>query len=210
MKRLSASRKNGLYLGAFFIGYFLDEENLLIDDKIYNLAWLIMFPVFLILSFVLVLKVFPSSEFYRKIQNQVSSKIVKFSVAALVIPILPLLFLSITAAATGIFVNYTASRPVVLVLDRWSIEKIPSYRDDKICTTYIKINDRLFGGALCTERGFGFPTLKTQGITRGESLCIKGRDSFVGVVVDQMATIPNEGLDMEAKKLRCAQLFGNS
>ena len=183
MKRLSVSRKNGLYLGAFVIGFFLDEENLLIDDKIYILAWY-MFPVFLILSFVLVVKVFPLTAFYRKMQNQVSSKIATYSAAALVISILYLLFLSITAAATGIFVNYTASRPVVLVLDRWSIKNILSYRDYKICTTYIKIDDRLFGGALCTDRGFWFPTIKTQGITRGVSLCIKGRDSFVGVVVD--------------------------
>ena len=186
----------------------LDKGNLLrVNDSVENSLWSIIFPAILIISLVSIVWANRSSKLYRKLQKEIPSKILRFAGGALLV-LVPSIFLVVMAeTALGIYVNLTATSPIVLVIDGFRIR--PNFEHSETCTREIEISST--NRHLCIKRSFGLPAIKTKVRTvESGTLCVKGRENSVGVVVDQIAIIPNEGLDMDAKQLRCAQLFSDT
>ncbi len=210
MKRISMKNTNLLLIPVVIICVLviLDKGNLLrINDSIENILWSIIFPTILIILLVLFVWASRSSKLYRKLQKEISSKILRFAGGALLVVMPATILTAMSETALGIYVNLTATSPIVLVIDGFRIR--PNYDQSGTCTAEIEIYANL-KHRLCIKRSFGLPAIKTKALT-GESgsLCVKGRENSVGTVVDQITIIPNEGLNMDAKQLRCAQLFGD-
>ncbi len=211
MKRISMKNTNLLLIPVIiiFVLIILDKGNLLrINDSIENIVWSIIFPTILIISLVLFVWASRSSKLYRKLQKEISSRILRFAGGALLV-VLPAMFLvTMAETALGIYVNLTATSPIVLVIDGFRIRR--NYERSETCEAEIEIYTNL-KHRLCIKRSFGLPAIKTKVRTvESGTLCVKGRENSVGAVVDQIAIIPNEGLNMDAKQLRCAQLFSDT
>jgi len=211
MKRISMKNTNLLLIPVviIFVLVILDKGNLLrINDSIENIVWSIIFPTILIISLVLFVWASRSSKLYRKLQKEISSRILRFAGGALLV-VLPAMFLvTMAETALGIYVNLTATSPIVLVIDGFRIRR--NYERSETCEAEIEIYTNL-KHRLCIKRSFGLPAIKTKVRTvESGTLCVKGRENSVGAVVDQIAIIPNEGLNMDAKQLRCAQLFSDT
>ncbi len=210
MKRNSKKVTNLLLIPVyiFFVLIILDKGNLLrINDSIENIFWPIIFPTILIILLVLVVWASRSSKIYRKLQKEVSSKILRFVGGALLVVMPAFLLVAMAETALGFYVNLTATSPIVIVIDGFRIRR--NTEQSGTCTREIEIYANPMH-PLCIKRVFGLPAIKTQvQVFTGErgSLCVKGRENSVGTVVDQIAIIPTEGLNMDAKQLRCAQLF---
>jgi hypothetical protein len=209
MKRISKTIPNLLLIPVIIILVLviLDKGNLLrINDGIENILWSIIFPTFLIISLVLFVWASRSSKLYRELQKEISSKILRFASGALLVVLPAIVLVTMAGTVLGIYVNLTATSPIVLVIDGFRIR--PNFEQYGTCESEIELYTN---HPLCIKRSFGLPAIKTKALT-GESgsLCVKGRENSVGTVVDQITIIPNEGLNMDAKQLRCAQLFGDT
>ena len=211
MKRISIKITNLLLIPVIIIVVLvtLDKGNLLrIDDRVENILWSIIFPAILIISLVSIVWAYRSSKLYRKLQKQISSKIIRFAGGALLVVVPAIFLVAMAETALGIYVNLTATSPFVLVIDGFRIRA--NFRDVETCVREIEIYTN-HKHRLCIKRVFGLPAIKTKVSTvESGSLCVKGRENSVGAVVDQIAIIPNEGLNMDAKQLRCAQLFSDT
>ncbi len=209
MKRISKTIPNWVLIPVIIILVLvvLDKDNLLrINDSVENSLWTIIFPAILIISLVLIVWANRSSKLYRELQKEISSKILRFAGGALLVLVPSILLVVMAETALGIYVNLTATSPIVLVIDGFRIR--PNFELSGTCESEIELytNHRL-----CIKRYFGLPAIKTK-VRTVESgiLCVKGRENSVGAVVDQIAIIPKQGLDMDAKQLRCAQLFSDT
>lgn len=216
MKRISTKNKILIPCITIIALEALNKDNVLrIDDGIEYFLWATLFPVLLIISLILAVWVYRSSkgyrlsERYRKMQNAISSsKLIRFVGSALLVVLPAVILVFMVETTIGIYVNHAATTPFTLVIDSWEM----GYRNHGlICSKRIKIHRNYSSNYLCIERIFGLPTIKTKVSTQESgSLCVKGRENSVGAVVDQIAIIPKQGLDMDAKQLRCAQLFSDT
>ena len=209
MKRISKKIPNWLLIPVIIILVLvvLDKGNLLrINDSVENSLWSIIFPAILIILLVSIVWANRSFKLYRKLQKEIPSKILRFAGGALLVLVPAIILVVMAETLLGIYVNLTATSPIVLVIDGYGIRQ--NFEQSETCTREIEIYST--NRRLCIKRVYGLPAIKTKVFT-GESgsLCVKGRENSVGSVVDQIAIIPNEGLNMVAKQLRCAQLFGD-
>jgi len=209
MKRISKKIPNWLLIPVIIILVLvvLDKGNLLrINDSVENSLWSIIFPAILIILLVSVVWANRSFKLYRKLQKEIPSKILRFAGGALLVLVPAIILVVMAETVLGIYVNLTATNPIVLVIDGFRIR--PNFELSETCTREIEIYST--NRRLCIERSFGLPAIKTKVRTvESGTLCVKGRENSVGTVVDQIAIISNEGLNMDAKQLRCAQLFGD-
>ncbi len=226
------------YLLLFFIVIALDKENVLrLDDSIEGIIWSGTLPVFLLISFVLVVWVYRGPKRYRgtayvtqstrrssglrKFLEKDISEIRLFRIigAALLVVVPAFMFWIMTPIVIGIYVNFTATNPIVIVADEWRVryqrstssgkaEGIPQPCSKSIgIRNYEDVNFRYY----CIERPFGLPVIKMKSaIADSGILCIKGRESSVGAVIDHIVIMPDEGLNTDAMQLRCAQLFSDT
>ncbi len=211
MKRISTKNKILIPCIVIIALEVLDKENVLrIDHSIENVLWTIIFPVLLLISLVLIVWVYPSSKLYRELKNRISSKIIRFAGGALLVVLPAVILVSMVETTLGIYINQTAARPIVLVINNFRIRRTGSEID--LCIREIKFYYRTnTEHRLCIERVLGLPAISAKSrIAESGSLCVKGRENSVGAVVDQIAMFPNEGLNMDAKQLRCAQLFSDT
>ena len=208
MKRISKKIPNWLLIPVIIILVLvvLDKGNLLrINDSVENSLWSIIFPAILIILLVSIVWANRSFKLYRKLQKEIPSKILRFASGALLILVPAIILVVMAETVLGIYVNLTATNPIVLVIDGFRIR--PNFEQSGTCESEIEIYTN---HTLCIKRSFGLPAIKTKVRTvESGTLCVKGRENSVGTVVDQIAIIPNEGLNMDAKQLRCAQLFGD-
>jgi len=212
MKRFFTKYQIVLYSIPFIAIIILEKDNVLrIEDSIENLLWTIIFPVLLVLlsiSLVLVVRAFSSSENFRKLLNSVSSKTFRYVGGALLVSVAAVFLVSMAESVIGIYLDHTAISPTVFVIDRFRIR--PNVRRYETCITEIEFYTNT-KHRLCIERSFGLPAISAKsGIAESGSLCVKGRESSVGAVVDQIVIMPDEGLNMDAKQLRCAQFFSDT
>jgi hypothetical protein len=209
MKRISTKNKILIPCITIIALEALNKDNVLrIDDGIEYFLWATLFPVLLIISLILFVWASRSSKLYRELQKEISSKILRFVGSALLVVLPTAILVFMVGTTIRMYVNHAATTPFTLVIDSWEI----GYRDHRlICSKRIKIHRKSSTSYLCIERIFGLPTIKTSVSTQETgSLCVRGRENSVGAVVDQITIIPKQGLDMDAKQLRCTQLFSDT
>ena len=238
MNRIRLGILTLFYLLLFFIVIALDKENVLrIDDSIEGFIWSVTLPMFLLISFVLVVWVYRGPERFRGtayvtqsarrssglrkfLEKDISSiKMFRIIGAALLVVVPAFMFTLVAPIVIGVYVDYTATNPIVIVADDWRVRYQQSTSSGKAegiplpCSKSIGIrnyedfNFRYY----CIKRPFGLPVIKTESaIADSGILCIKGRESSVGAVIDQIVIMPYEGLNMDAMQLRCAQFFSDT